>query len=63
MVDRKALQNAASVATILLAADCLITEKPEEKDDHAGHGHGPDMGGMGGMGGMPGMGGMGGMGF
>jgi chaperonin GroEL len=60
-VDRTALQNAASVATVLLTADCVVTEKPQEKDDHAGHAHGG--GGMGGgMGGM-GMGGMGGMGF
>jgi chaperonin GroEL len=62
-VDRTALQNAASVATVLLTADCVITETPKEKDDHAGHDHGG--GGMGGMGGgMGGMGGgMGGMGF
>ncbi|MCL4222534.1 MAG: chaperonin GroEL [Phycisphaerales bacterium] len=51
-VDRSALQNAASVATVLLAADCIITEKPEKKDEHAGHGHGGGVGGMGGMGGM-----------
>ncbi len=65
-VDRSALQNAASVATVLLAADCIVTEKPE-KSEPEGHGHGggmPDMGGMGGMGGgMGGMPGMGGMGF
>ncbi len=54
-VDRSALQNAASVAAILLAADCIVTENPEEKDAGAGGGM-PDMGGMGGM---PGMGGMG----
>ncbi len=57
-VDRSALQNAASVATVLLTADCIITSKPEKKEP-AGAGAG---GGMGGMGGMPGMGGMGGMG-
>ncbi|MFN0131581.1 MAG: chaperonin GroEL [Phycisphaerales bacterium] len=58
-VDRSALQNAASVASILLAADCIITSKKEDKDDHS---HGGGGGGMGGMGG--GMGGMGGgMGF
>jgi len=61
-VDRTALQNAASVATLLLTADCIITDKPQDKD--AGHAHGaPGMDGMGGMGGgmgvMPGMGGMG----
>ncbi len=62
-VDRTALQNAASVAGLLLTTDCIITEAPKDKDDHAGHdhGHGGGMGGMGG--GMPGMGGMGGMGF
>jgi chaperonin GroEL len=62
-VDRTALQNAASVAGLLLTTDCIITEKPKDKDDHGGHDHGPPgMGGMGGgMGGMGG--GMGGMGF
>ncbi len=59
-VDRSALQNAASVATVLLAADCIVTEKPSKKDDHDHAGGGDPMGGMGGMGGMPGMGGMGG---
>jgi len=66
-VDRSALQNAASVATVLLTADCLVTDKPDEGagDDH-GAGEMAGMGGMGGgMGGMGGMGmpGMGGMGF
>jgi len=64
-VDRTALQNAASVAGLLLTTDCIVTESPKkDKDDHAGHGH-PGMGGMGGgMGGMGGMGGgMGGMDF
>ena len=59
-VDRTALQNAMSVATLLLTCDCVVTEAPKDEDDHAGHGHGGG-GGMGGMGGM-GMGGMGGMG-
>jgi chaperonin GroEL len=58
-VDRTALQNAMSVASLLLTTDCIITETPKDKDDHAGHNHGG--GGMGGMGG--GMGGMGGMGM
>jgi len=61
-VDKSALQAAASVATVLLAADCLVTEAPQDDDgpDPAGMGGGMDaMGGMGGMGGMPGMGGMG----
>ncbi|MBX3353160.1 MAG: chaperonin GroEL [Phycisphaeraceae bacterium] len=59
-VDRSALQNASSVATLLLTADCIITDKPQDKDAApAGGGHDHGMGGMGGMGGMPGMGGMG----
>ncbi|MEO1130748.1 MAG: TCP-1/cpn60 chaperonin family protein, partial [Planctomycetota bacterium] len=61
-VDRTALQNASSVATILLTADCIITENPDAQDDHAAAAAGAGAGGMGGMGGgMPGMGGMGGM--
>ncbi|MCK6484659.1 MAG: chaperonin GroEL [Phycisphaerae bacterium] len=51
-VVRSALENAASVARILLSTDCCITAKPEsKKDDHAGHGHGMDdeMDDMGGM--------------
>ncbi len=58
-VVRTALQNAASVATLLMTTDSIIVEEPkEESDDHHDDHH--DMGGMGGMGGM-GMGGMGGM--
>jgi len=49
-VTRTALQNAASIAGLLLTTECLITEVPEkEKPAPAGHGGG-DMGGMGGMG-------------
>jgi chaperonin GroEL len=59
-VDRTALQNAASVAGLLLIADCIVTEAPKPKDDALhrvhDHDHGGGMGGMGGMGG--GMGGM-----
>jgi chaperonin GroEL len=48
-VVRTALQNAASVASLLLTTEAMIAEKPEE----GGHGHGGGMpGGMGGMGGM-----------
>jgi len=50
-VTRSALQNAASIAGLLLTTECLITDLPE-KDKPApgggGHGGGPDMGGMGG---------------
>ncbi|MFH1091201.1 MAG: chaperonin GroEL, partial [Pseudomonadota bacterium] len=48
-VTRFALQNAASVAALLLTTEAMVAEKKEEK--HAG-GHpmpGPGMGGMGGM--------------
>jgi len=66
-VVRTSLQNAASVATLLLTTDSLITEIPQEEEEGGGHDHDHGMGGgMGGMGGgmgggMPGMGGMGGM--
>jgi chaperonin GroEL len=58
-VVRSALQNAASVAGLLITTDACVATKPEPKDEH-GHQHGGmPGGGMGGMGG--GMGGMGGM--
>ncbi|MBE3069202.1 MAG: chaperonin GroEL, partial [Planctomycetes bacterium] len=61
-VVRTALQNAASVAGLLITTDACIATKPEPKDK-GGHQHGMPGGGMGGgMGGMGGgMGGMGGM--
>ena len=55
-VVKVALQNAASVASLLLTTEALVTEVPKEKEDddhHDHHDHG--MGGMGGMGGMEGM--------
>jgi chaperonin GroEL len=58
-VTRSALQNAASVACLLLTTESIIVDEPKKEDDHAGHDDHHDMGGMGGMGG--GMGGMGGM--
>ncbi len=63
-VVRVAIQNAASVASLLLTTESLVVDIPsEEKDDHDAHDHGMG-GGMGGMGGMGGgMGGMGGMGM
>src|SRR5688572_31868498 len=40
-VTRSALQNAASIAGLLLTTECLITELPEkEKPAPAGGGHG-----------------------
>ncbi|HRR83067.1 MAG TPA: TCP-1/cpn60 chaperonin family protein, partial [Planctomycetota bacterium] len=57
-VVRTALQNAASVAGLLLTTDALIAEVPEKKPAPAGPPGGGMGGGMGGMGGgMPGMGG------
>jgi chaperonin GroEL len=47
-VTRTALQNAASIAGLLLTTECLITELPEKDKKPAG---GPGAGGMGGMGG------------
>jgi chaperonin GroEL len=52
-VTRTALQNAASVAGLLLTTDVAVAELVEEKKNSGGHGHGMEgMGGMGGMGGM-----------
>ncbi len=65
-VTRIALQNAASIAGLLMTTDCLVTEKPTKEEAGPGGmppgGMGGGMGGMGGgMGGMGGgMGGMGG---
>jgi chaperonin GroEL len=46
-VTRSALQNAASIASLLLTTECAITDIPEKKDPAPMPG-----GGMGGMGGM-----------
>ncbi len=51
-VTRTALENAASVAGLLLTTEAIITEKPEENEGKGGGAGMPDMGGMGGMGGM-----------
>ena len=53
-VVRAALQNASSIASLLLTTEALVSEIPEEKGAAGG-------GGMPGGGGMDGMGGMGGM--
>jgi chaperonin GroEL len=47
-VTRLALQNAASVAGLLLTTEVMIAEAPKEEE----HSHGGAPGGMGGMGGM-----------
>ena len=45
-VTRTALQNAASIAGLLLTTECVVVEKKEDKPASAG---GPPGGGMGGM--------------
>jgi len=60
-VVRTSLQNAMSVATLLMTTDCIVVNEPKKAEDehHDDHHHdgGGGMGGMGmgGMGGMPGM--------
>lgn len=48
-VVRAALQDAASVAGLLITTEAMVTDAPEDKKAHD---QGADMGGMGGMGGM-----------
>jgi len=49
-VTRSALQNAASIAGLLLTTETVIADKPEPKEaGGGGHGHDAGMGGMGGM--------------
>jgi len=50
-VTRIALQNAASIAGLMVTTEAMVAEIPEEKQHGAAAGMG-DMGGMGGMGGM-----------
>ena len=52
LVTRTAVQNAASIAGLLLTTEAVITDKPEPAAPAAPT---PDMGGMGGRGGMGGM--------
>ncbi|NBU50978.1 MAG: hypothetical protein EBS47_13080, partial [Betaproteobacteria bacterium] len=49
-VTRTALQNAASIASLMLTTDCMVAEAPAE--EKAGGGMPGGMGGMGGMGDM-----------
>ncbi|MDR3279408.1 MAG: chaperonin GroEL [Synergistaceae bacterium] len=48
-VTRSAVQNAGSIAAMILTTDVLVADKPEKKDAHGGM-PGGGMGGMGGMG-------------
>jgi chaperonin GroEL len=47
-VTRIALENAASIAGMILTTECVISDKPEDKAGHS-HGGGMQGGGMGGM--------------
>jgi chaperonin GroEL len=51
-VTRTALQNAASVASLMLTTEAMIAEAPKDDAGSMGGMGGGDMGGMGGMGGM-----------
>mgnify|MGYP001819688509 CR=1 FL=1 len=48
-VTRSALQNAASIAGLLLTTECVVTDLPEKVEPAAAHGHDHGMGGMGGL--------------
>ncbi|MDH5531292.1 MAG: chaperonin GroEL, partial [Paracoccaceae bacterium] len=48
-VVRTALEDAASIAGLLITTEAMVADKPEPKGSGGGM---PDMGGMGGMGGM-----------
>lgn len=50
-VARTALQNAASIASLMITTECMVTEAPKKKDEPMPSGS-SDMSGMGGMGGM-----------
>ena len=49
-VTRTALQNAASIAGLMITTECMVAEAPKNEEKAGGHDHGH--GGMGGMGGM-----------
>ena len=53
-VTRSALQNAASIASLMLTTECVVTDIPEDEKapPMPAGGGAPGMGGMGGMGGM-----------
>ena len=51
-VERTALQNAASIAGLLLTTEVTICDLPDDKKESQNNAGMPPMGGMGGMGGM-----------
>ena len=46
-VARVALENAASIAGMLLTTECVVADKPKKEEPVHAHGGAPDMGGMG----------------
>ena len=42
-VERTALQNGASIASLLLTTDAIVSEIPEKKEEPVGAGHGHGM--------------------
>jgi chaperonin GroEL len=46
-VTRVALENAASIAGMLLTTECVVADKPKKEEAHMHGGGAPDMGGMG----------------
>jgi chaperonin GroEL len=48
-VVRTALEDAASVAGLLITTEAMVADKPEPKEGAGAGGGMPDMGGMGGM--------------
>ncbi len=51
-VTRYALQNAASIAGLMITTEAMVAEAPKKESGGGDHGHGGGGGGMGGMGGM-----------
>ena len=51
-VVRTALEDAASIAGLLITTEAMVADKPAKEGAGGGAGGMPDMGGMGGMGGM-----------
>jgi len=48
-VTRTALQNAASIAGLMITTEAMVGELPKKDAPAGGHDHGGGMGGMGGM--------------
>jgi len=42
-VTRTALQNAASIAGLMITTECMVAEAPKKEEAHGGGGHGGGM--------------------